>query len=149
MELIEQISADIKKAMIAKDRLSLDALRGIKKELIEAKTAKGNNGEVSAEIGIKILQKMVKQRKESAAIYQEQDRAELAEKELAEATIISAYLPQQMTEEELSTALKEIITSVGATGPKDMGKVMGMASKKLSGKAEGRAISSKVKELLG
>ena len=148
MNLYDQISDDIKKAMLAKDKVRLGALRGIKKEFIEAKTAKGSEGELSDEAAIKILQKMVKQRKDSAAIYQQQTRRELGEGELAEAAVIAEYLPKQMNEEELETALKAIIAEVGATSAKDMGKVMGVAGKQLAGKAEGRAISAKVKELL-
>ena len=148
MNLYDQISDDIKKAMLAKDKVRLGALRGIKKEFIEAKTAKGSEGDLSDEAAIKILQKMVKQRKDSAAIYQQQNRPELGEGELAEAAVIAEYLPKQMSEEELETALKAIIAEVGATSAKDMGKVMGVAGKQLAGKAEGRAISAKVKELL-
>ncbi|MBQ7824189.1 MAG: GatB/YqeY domain-containing protein [Bacteroidaceae bacterium] len=148
MNLYDQISDDIKKAMLAKDKVRLSALRGIKKEFIEAKTAKGSEGDLNEEAAIKILQKMVKQRKDSAAIYQQQNRPELGESELAEAAVISEYLPKQMSEEELETALKAIIAEVGASSAKDMGKVMGVAGKQLAGKAEGRAISAKVKELL-
>lgn len=148
MELFEQISGDIKAAMLAKDKIRLQALRGIKKEFLEAKTAKGSDGELSDEAAIRILQKMVKQRKESAAIYTQQGRPELAESEIKEATVIEAYLPQQMSAEELEGKLKEIIAQVGATGPQDMGKVMGTATKALAGKAEGRMISETVKRLL-
>lgn len=148
MSLFDTISNDIKNAMLAKDRVKLEALRGVKKEFIEAKTAKGGNGELSDDVALKILAKMVKQRRESAAIYQEQNRPELAESELAEAAVIEAYMPQQLSEEELTTELQAIIAEVGATGPQDMGKVMGVASKRLAGRAAGRAISTKVKELL-
>ncbi|MBR6749135.1 MAG: GatB/YqeY domain-containing protein [Bacteroidaceae bacterium] len=148
MSLFDTISNDIKNAMLAKDRVKLEALRGVKKEFIEAKTAKGGNGELSDDVALKILAKMVKQRRESAAIYQEQNRPELAESELAEAAVIEAYMPQQLSEEELTTELQAIIAEVGATGPQDMGKVMGVASKRLAGRADGRAISTKVKELL-
>jgi len=123
-------------------------LRGIKKEFLEAKTAKGSDGELSDDIAMKILVKMVKQRKDSAQIYIEQNRPELAESELGEAKVIEEYLPKQMTEAELEAELKNIIAEVGATSAKDMGKVMGVASKKLAGRAEGKAISAKVKELL-
>ena len=149
MNLFDQISEDIKKAMLARDKVRLEALRGVKKEFLEAKTAKGAGGELTDEAALKILVKMVKQRKESAAIYKENNRPELAENELAEAAVIEEYLPKQLTPEELEAELKEIIAQVGAEGPKDMGKVMGIASKQLSGRAEGRAISAKVKELLG
>lgn len=148
MSLFEIISEDIKKAMLAKDKIRLEALRGVKKEFLEAKTAKGSDGELSDEIALKILQKMVKQRKESAAIFQEQQRPELAENELAEAAIIETYLPKSLTEEELAVALNGIIREIGATSAKDFGKVMGIASKQLSGKADGKAISEKVKEIL-
>lgn len=149
MNLFDTISEDIKKAMLAREKVRLEALRGIKKEFLEAKTAKGANGELSDETATKILVKMVKQRKESAQIYKENNRPELAENELAEAAVIEQYLPKQLSEEELESELKAIISQVGAQGPKDMGKVMGIASKALAGKAEGRAISAKVKELLG
>lgn len=134
--------------MLAKDKVKLEALRGIKKEFLEAKTAKGADGELSDEVAMKILAKMVKQRKESAQIYTEQNRPDLAEPELAEAAVIETYLPKQMTEEELTEALKAIIAQVGATTPQEMGKVMGVATKQLTGRADGRAISAKVKELL-
>ena len=135
--------------MLAKDKLRLETLRGIKKEFLEAKTAKGSDGELSDDIAMKILVKMVKQRKDSAQIYIEQNRPELAESELGEAKVIEEYLPKQMTEAELEAELKNIIAEVGATSAKDMGKVMGTATKKLAGLADGKAISAKVKELLG
>lgn len=147
-ELFDKVSGDIKAAMIARDKVALEALRGIKKEFIEAKTAKGGDGTMSEEVGVKILQKMIKQRKESAQIYTEQNRPELAENELAEAAVIEKYLPTQMTDAELETAVAAVIAQVGATGPQDMGKVMGVASKQLAGKTEGRLISEKVKALL-
>lgn len=148
MNLFDQVSSDIKAAMLAKDKVRLETLRGIKKEFLEAKTAKGGNGELADDAATKILVKMVKQRKETAAIYTEQNRPELAQNELAEAAVIEEYLPKQMSEEELIEALKAIIAQVGASSAKDMGKVMGVASKQLAGKAEGRTISAKVKELL-
>lgn len=148
MNLFDQVSSDIKNAMLAKDKVRLEALRGVKKEFLEAKTAKGADGELSDETAMKILVKMVKQRKESAQIYTEQNRPDLAESELAEAAVIEAYLPKQMTDEELTEALKAIIAQVGATTPQEMGKVMGVATKQLAGRADGRAISTKVKELL-
>jgi len=149
MALFETISSDIQAAMLAKDKIRLEALRGAKKEFLEAKTAKGSDGELSDETAVKILQKMVKQRKDSAAIYSEQNRPELAEKELAEVAVLETYLPKSLSPEELETALKEIIAQVGAASAKDMGKVMGVATKALAGKAEGRLISEKVKQLLG
>lgn len=149
MNLFDKISEDIKKAMLARDKVRLEALRGVKKEFLEAKTAKGSGGVLTDEAATKILVKMAKQRKESAAIYAENNRPELAENELAEAGVIEEYLPRQLTPEELEGELKKIIAEVGAEGPKDMGKVMGVASKALAGRAEGRLISAKVKELLG
>ena len=134
--------------MKARDAKRLDALRGIKKEFLEAKTAKGSNGELSDEQATKILAKMIKQRKESAEIYTSQSRPELAAEEMAQAAVIEEYMPKQLTDGELTAALRDIIARVGATSPKEMGKVMGVASKELAGRAEGRAISAKVKELL-
>lgn len=148
MNLFDQISEDIKKAMLARDKVRLEALRGVKKEFLEAKTAKGANGELTDENATKIMVKMVKQRKESARIYEENNRPELAENELSEAAVIEEYLPKQLSAEELEAELKAIIAETGATGPKEMGKVMGVASKALSGRADGKAISAKVKELL-
>ena len=148
MDLFEKISADIKAAMLAKDKVRLETLRGIKKEFLEAKTAKGADGELSDDTAVKIMSKMVKQRRETAEIYKSQNRPELAENELAEAAVIEEYLPKQLTEAELEDALKAIIAQTGATSAKEMGKVMGVASKALAGRADGRAISAKVKELL-
>lgn len=148
MNLFDTVSNDIKKAMLARDHARLEALRGIKKEFLEAKTAKGAEGELTDEAATKILAKMVKQRKESAEIYKSQNREDLAQSELAEAQVIEEYLPKQLTDEELTAALKEIIARVGATSAKEMSKVMGVASKELAGRAEGRAISARVKELL-
>ena len=148
MALFDQISDDIKKAMLAKDKVALDALRGIKKEFLEAKTAPGSDGELKDEKALQILQKLVKQRKESAEMYLGAGRQELAEEEMAQCRVIEQYLPAMMSEDELAAELSAIIAEVGATGPQDMGKVMGVATKRLAGKAEGRAISTKVKELL-
>lgn len=148
MNLFDKVSGDIKTAMLARDKVRLEALRGIKKEFLEAKTAKGGDGELSDDAALKILAKMVKQRKESASIYTEQNRKDLAGEELAQAAIIEEYLPKQLSEEELTAALKEIIARVGATSAKEMGKVMGTATKELAGKAEGKSISAKVRELL-
>lgn len=134
--------------MLAREKVTLEALRGIKKEFLEAKTAKGGDGNLSDEAAIKILQKMQKQRKESAQIYKEQNRPELAENELAEAAVIERYLPAQMSDADLESAVAAIIAQVGANGPQDMGKVMGVATKQLAGKTEGRLISEKVKALL-
>lgn len=148
MSLFDRVSEDIKKAMLARDKESLEALRGIKKEFLEAKTAKSATGELADDAALKILAKMIKQRKESAQIYQEQNRPELAEAELVQARVIEQYMPQQLTADELKARLTEIIARTGAAGPKDMGRVMGVASKELAGLAEGRAISATVKELL-
>ena len=149
MEMFDRISNDIKEAMKAKDKVRLETLRNIKKVFLEAKTAPGANDTLTDEAATKIMQKLVKQGKDSAALYNEQGRADLAEAELAQVAVIETYLPKQMGAEELEAALKAIIAEVGAEGPKDMGKVMGTATKKLAGLAEGRAISAKVKELLG
>ena len=146
MDLFDVISNDIKEAMKAKDKVKLETLRNVKKFFLEAKTAPGANDTLTDDAALKIMQKLVKQGKDSAAIYQGQGRADLAEAQVA---VLEAYLPKQMSNEELEAALKEIIAEVGAAGPQDMGKVMGVATKKLAGKAEGRAISAKVKELLG
>lgn len=148
MNLFDKVSEDIKKAMLAREKVRLEALRGAKKEFLEAKTAKGANGELSDDNAMKIIVKMVKQRKESAKIYQENNRQELAENELAEAAVLEEYLPKQLSAEELDNELKVIIAETGATGPREMGKVMGVASKRLAGRAEGRAISEAVKKLL-
>ncbi|MDE6628692.1 MAG: GatB/YqeY domain-containing protein [Muribaculaceae bacterium] len=148
MELFDRISEDIKKAMLARDTARLEALRGVKKEFLEARTAKGSDGTLTDEKAVQILAKMIKQRKESADIYTAQSRPELAQVEMAQAAVIEEYMPRQLSDEELTEALRAIIARVGATSPKEMGKVMGVASKELAGKAEGRAISAKVKELL-
>ena len=147
--MFDRISNDIKEAMKAKDKVRLETLRNIKKVFLEAKTAPGANDTLTDEAATKIMQKLVKQGKDSATLYTEQGRADLAEAELAQVAVIETYLPKQMSAEELEAALKAIIDEVGAEGPKDMGKVMGTATKKLAGLAEGRAISAKVKELLG
>ena len=149
MEMFDRISNDIKEAMKAKDKVRLETLRNIKKVFLEAKTAPGANDTLTDDAAMKIMQKLVKQGKDSATLYNEQGRADLAEAELAQVAVIETYLPKQMSAEELEAALKTIIAEVGAEGPKDMGKVMGTATKKLTGLAEGRAISAKVKELLG
>ncbi|MGL4519937.1 MAG: GatB/YqeY domain-containing protein [Phocaeicola sp.] len=148
MELFDLISNDIKEAMRAKDKVKLEALRNAKKFFIEAKTAPGANDSLSDEAATKIIQKLVKQGKDSAALYEGQNRSDLAEAEIAQVKFLEAYLPQQMSEAELTAALQAIIEQAGATGPQDMGKVMGAATQALAGKAEGRAISAKVKELL-
>ena len=149
MDLFDQISNDIKEAMKAKDKVKLETLRNVKKFFLEAKTAPGANDTLTDDAALKIMQKLVKQGKDSAAVYEQQGRADLAEAELAQVKVIEAYLPKQLSAEELEARLKEIIDRTGATSGKDMGKVMGVASKELAGLAEGRAISAKVKELLG
>ncbi|WP_313579596.1 GatB/YqeY domain-containing protein [Chishuiella sp.] len=147
MNLESQIMGQLKEAMKAKNTIALEALRAVKSELLLAKTS-GANGELSEDQEIALLQKLVKQRKEAAEQFETNNRPELAEKELAQAEVIQQFLPVQLSEEELTVALKEIITEVGATSAKDMGKVMGAASSKLAGKAEGKLISIKVKEIL-
>ena len=148
MDLFDKISDDIRKAMLARDRVRLEALRGAKKEFLEAKTAKGAAGELPDDKAVAIITKMVKQRRESARIYSDNNRPELAENELAEAAVLEDYLPAQLSAEELEAELRKIIADTGATSMKDMGKVMGVASKALAGRADGRAINMKVKELL-
>ena len=148
MNLFDTISDEIKKAMLAKDKVRLEALRGVKKEFLEAKTAKGASDELSDETATSILQKMVKQRKDSADIYTSQNREDLAADELAQLRVIQEFLPAQLSAEELESAIKSIIAETGAESMKDMGKVMGTATKQLAGKAEGRAISEMVKKLL-
>ena len=148
MDLFDKVSEDIKNAMKAKDKVALETLRNVKKVFLEAKTAPGANDTLTDADATKMIQKLVKQGKDSAEIYTQQNRADLAEAELAQVKVLEAYLPKQMTAEELETEIKAIIAQVGAAGPKDMGKVMGVASKALAGKAEGRAISETVKRLL-
>lgn len=145
MEL--QIQQDIKAAMLAKEKVRLESLRAIKAAIVLAKTADGSES-IADEAVVKIIQKLVKQRKETAEIYKQQNREELAAQELAEAAAMEVYLPKQLGEEELEAELRKIIAQVGATGPQDMGKVMGTATKALAGKAEGRMISAMVKKLL-
>lgn len=148
MDLFEKVSEDIKNAMKAKDKVALETLRNVKKCFLEAKTAPGANDTLTDADALKIMQKLVKQGKDSAGVYAGQGRQDLADAELAQVAVIERYLPKQMSAEELEQVLKEIIAQVGAAGPKDMGKVMGVASKSLAGKAEGRAISEAVKRLL-
>ncbi|HDP55574.1 MAG TPA: GatB/YqeY domain-containing protein [Bacteroidetes bacterium] len=148
MSLEERINQEIKTAMIAKDKVKLEALRAVKSAILLAKTEKGGFDTLTAEAELKLLQKQVKQRKDSAEIYQQQNRPELAEKELAEALAIEVFLPKMLTDDELTLEIKKIIETVGAAGPADMGKVMGTASKSLAGKAEGKAIADKVKSML-
>ena len=147
MSLELEIQNGIKAAMLAKEKVKLESLRAVKAAILLAKTADGSET-ISDEAVLKIIQKLVKQRKESAELYKAQNRPELAENELAEAAAMEVFLPKQLTEEELAVELKKIIEAVGAKGPQDMGKVMGIATKQLSGKAEGKAISAMVKQLL-
>lgn len=148
MSLEEKINQDIKDAMRAKEKEKLESLRAIKAALLLEKTQKGASESISEDAELKILQKLVKQRKDTAQIYQEQERNDLAEKELSEASIIEKYLPEQLSDQELTAKVKSIIEQLGAKSMADMGKVMGMASKQLAGKADGKAIADKVKALL-
>jgi len=149
MALVDRINEDIKDAMRAKDQVRLTSLRAVKSQLLLAATEKGATGEVSDDAGMKLLQRLVKQRKESADIFTQQGRADLAANEQAEAAIIEAYLPKQLGEEELRPIIAAIIAEVGAAGPQDMGKVMGTATKRLAGQADGKVVSAVVKALLG
>ncbi len=148
MSLKHQIDQDIKQAMLAKNKEELEALRGIKSLILLAETEKGGSGEVAADVENKLLMKAAKQRKESADIFQQQNRSDLAEKELKQLEVISRYLPKQLNEAELMLELKKIMEAVGAKSPADMGKVMGAATKQLAGKADGKMISELVKKLL-
>ncbi|MBN8857377.1 MAG: GatB/YqeY domain-containing protein [Sphingobacteriales bacterium] len=148
MALEQNINEQLKQAMLAKDEKKLRGLRAIKAAIIIAKTAEGAGGQISADEEIKMLQKLVKQRKDSLEIFQQQNRADLAQKEQEEIEVIEAFLPKQMSEEELKEALTKIIADTGASSPADMGKVMGAATKQLAGKADGKTISAMVKALL-
>lgn len=148
MALKQKIEGEIKSAMIAKDKVRLTALRAIKSLILLEETKEGFSGELSADDEMKLLTKSAKQRKDSAEIYEKQNRPDLLAVELAELAIIQEFLPKALSEAELLQAIQAIIASCGATGPKDMGKVMGLASKELAGKADGKAISEQVKVLL-
>ena len=148
MTLFEQVSKDIVAAMKAKDKVALEALRNIKKVFIEAKTAPGANDELDDAAAMKILQKLAKQGHDAADLYVNQNRQDLADAELAQVKVIESYLPQPMTTEDIEAAVKDIIAQTGASSIKEMGKVMGIASKQLAGKADGKAISEAVKRLL-
>ncbi len=148
MDLFEKVSEDIKNAMKAKDKVALETLRNVKKFFIEAKTAPGANDTLSDADAQKIIQKLVKQGKDAATVYTQQGRQDLADAELAQVAVMEKYLPEQMSDAELEEAVRKIIAETGAAGPKDMGKVMGVATKSLAGKAEGRKISETVKSLL-
>lgn len=146
--LFDQISNDIKEAMKARDKVRLEALRNIKKVFIEAKTAPGANDTLEDAQALKILQKLAKQGHDSADLYTSQNRPDLAEEEMAQVNVIESYLPKQMSEEEIEAVVKEIVAQTGAQSMKEMGKVMGIASKQLAGKADGKKISEIVKKLL-
>lgn len=148
MSLEEKVMAQLKDAMKAKDEALLRGLRAIKAEIIKAKTEPGANGQLSEDGEMKLLQKLVKSRKDSLEIYTQQNRADLAAKESEEIAVIEKFLPQQLNGQELKEAISGIIASAGAAGPQDMGKVMGLASKQLAGKADGKTIAAVVKELL-
>jgi uncharacterized protein YqeY len=148
MSLKVQIDGDIKKAMLAKNKEELEALRSIKSMILLAETEKGGAGDISSDAESKLLMKAAKQRKESADIFQQQNRQDLAERELFQLEVISRYLPKQLTEDQIKSAVQLIIQEVGAKGPQDMGKVMGVATKKLAGQADGKVISELVKKLL-
>jgi hypothetical protein len=148
MSLKQQIDTDIKKAMLAKSKEELEALRSIKSLILLAETEKGRAGEVSADAENKLLMKAAKQRKESAEIFQQQSRNDLAQKELFQLEVINRYLPKQLSEEELIAELKKILQETGANGPQEMGKVMGLATKKLAGRADGKLIAEQVRKLL-
>ena len=148
MELFEKVSKDIVAAMKAKDKVTLEALRNIKKVFIEAKTAPGANDTLDDAAALKILQKLAKQGHDSADLYTQQNRPDFAEAEMAQVKVIESYLPKALSAEEIEAAVKEIIAQTGATSIKEMGKVMGLASKQLAGKADGKAISDVVKKLL-
>lgn len=149
MSLAETINTEIKQAMLAKDKRKLEALRAIKAGLLLIKTGKDTSaGEIPDTVEMQLLQKLVKQRKESAEVYAQQNRKDLADEELYQAGIIETFLPKQMSDEELKAEVSEIVAQTGASSMKDMGKVMGMASKKLAGKADNKKISTIVKELL-
>lgn len=149
MSLSEKISLDLMAAMKARDKVALEAIRAVKTAFTLARTVKGVNDVLSPDEELKIIQKQVTQRRESATIYKEQNRQDLYEKEISEAEVLEKYLPAKMSDEELVNVIKEIITRVGAKSPSDMGKVMGVASKELAGKADGKEISARVKHLLG
>ena len=148
MDLFETVSKDIIAAMKAKDKVRLEALRNIKKYFIEAKTAPGANDTLTDENALKILSKMAKQGRDAAALYTEQNRPDLAQEEMAQVEVVESYLPQPLSPEELETAVRGIITETGASSLKEMGKVMGLATKRLAGRADGKAISDAVKRLL-
>ena len=149
MGVLSSLTEEIKNAMRSKDTLKLESLRALKSAVLLSETASGSTGELSDEEAIKLLQRLVKQRKDSAAIFREQNRPDLAEPEEAQAAVIATFLPEQLSDEEVAKVIRDLISSTGAEGMKDMGKVMGMASKQLAGKADGKRIADLVKKSLG
>ena len=149
MGVLSSLTEEIKNAMRSKDTLKLESLRAIKSAVLLSETASGSTGELSDEEAIKLLQRLVKQRKDSAAIFREQNRPDLAEPEEAQAAVIATFLPEQLSDEEVAKVIRDLISSTGAEGMKDMGKVMGMASRQLAGKADGKRIADLVKKSLG
>ncbi|MBQ8673267.1 MAG: GatB/YqeY domain-containing protein [Bacteroides sp.] len=149
MLLFDKVSEDIKIAMKSRDRVALETLRNVKKVFLEAKTAPGAGDELDDEAALKLIRKLAKQGRDAADIYVQQGRQDLADEELAQVAVLEGYLPRQLSPEELEAALRKIVAETGATSPKDMGRVMGVATKQLAGLADGRAISSMVKQLLG
>ena len=149
MGVLSSLTEEIKNAMRSKDTLKLESLRAIKSAVLLSETASGSTGELSDEEAIKLLQRLVKQRKDSATIFREQNRPDLAEPEEAQAAVIATFLPEQLSDEEVAKVIRDLISSTGAEGMKDMGKVMGMASKQLAGKADGKRIADLVKKSLG
>lgn len=148
MSLFDRLGEEIKQAMLAKDKVRLQVLRSMKKELLEAKTAKGADGSLTDEVELKVVQKLYKQRNEAAGVYKEQGREDLASCELEEAEVLKSFLPQALSAEELATLVKGVITELGASTMKDMGRVMGEANKRVAGRAEGKDVSELVKSLL-
>lgn len=148
MSLLEKIDQDIKKAMLAKEKEKLEALRAVKNALLVQKTEKGGGGAIDEDAEIKILKRLVKQRKEAAELYEQQNRRDLAEVEEAQAEIIGSYLPEQLSEEDIRIVVQKLIAKLGATSMKDMGRVMGAATKELAGKADNKQVSAVVKDTL-
>lgn len=148
MSLIQKIDTDIKNAMLAKEKDKLEALRAVKNAILVQRTEKGASADLDDQTELKILQKLVKQRKESAEIYLQKDRKEMADQEMKQAEVIQQYLPEQLSEDQIKEKIRQIIDQTGASSMKDMGKVMGMASKQLAGKADNKVISAFVKEIL-
>ena len=148
MSLFDQMNADIKSAMLARDKVRLEALRNVKKALIEAKTAKSGHEDLSDEVALKVIAKLAKQGKDSADIYKDQNRQDLYEQEMEQVKVFEEYLPAKMSDEELTAAVQGIINELGAESMKDMGRVMGAANAKLAGQADGKDIAAKVKNLL-